>query len=203
MSEEVPILTSAPDRGPDPMFPRLTQAQIARLFPFARERRFSDKESVWEAGDRNRPMFVVLEGGIEIRSGSKQLVTTHEPGGFSGDVDMLSRRPAVVGAQARGATRTLELSSDRVRSLVQTDAELSELFLRAFIPRRVALMAQSQGSAVLLGSRHCGVTLATQEFLTRNSIPYAYIDLDHETNVQATLDGFGVGPEDVPVVICR
>ena len=203
MSEEVPILTPAPDPGRDPMFPRLTEVQIARLSPFARERRFSDHESVWEPGDRNRPMFVVLEGRIEIRSGSSQLVTVHEPGGFSGDVDMLSTRPAVVGARARGATRVLQLSGERVRSLVQTDAELSEIFLRAFILRRGALMAMSQGSAVLLGSRHCAITLATQEFLTRNSIPYAYIDLDREANVQATLDGFGVGPGDVPVVICR
>jgi len=203
VTEPSPNATPGAEPLRDPTFPTLTPAQIARISPFARERRAADNESLWEQGDRDRPLFVVIEGGIEIHSGSSRIVTVHEPGGFSGDIDMLSRRPAVVGARARGPTRLLELSGERVRSLVQTDAELSEIFLRAFILRRGILMAQSQGSAILVGSRHCASTLGIQEFFSRNSVPYTYIDLDHEADVQATLDGFGVGLEDIPVVICR
>src|SRR5207244_2954890 len=185
------------------MFPALTTAQLARIAPLAKERVLSDGESLWTQGDRNRPLFVVVEGGIEIRSGQNLVVTVHEPGGFSGDVDLLSGRPVVVSASARGATRVLELPAERVRALVQTDAELSEIFLRAFILRRSALMTQGHGSLVLLGSHHCAATLALREFLARNSQPHAYIDLDLEANVQATLDSFGVGPEDIPVIICQ
>ena len=44
---------------------------------------------------------------------------------------------------------------ERVRSLVQTDPELSQIFLRAFVLRRTLLISQSRGNIVLIGSRHC------------------------------------------------
>jgi thioredoxin reductase (NADPH) len=184
-------------------FPTLTAEQIARIAPFARERDLADGESLWEAGDRNRPLFVVVRGEIEILSGAHHVVTVHNAGAFTGDVDLLSGRPVVVRARARGAARVLELPSARLRSMVQTDAELSEVFLRAFMLRRLALMAQGGGNVVLVGSRHSAGTLALQEFLTRNSQPHGYIDVEGDAAVQETLDKFGVGVEDVPVLICR
>lgn len=184
-------------------FPTLTAVQIARLAPFASERRLADGERVWDQGDCHRPLYVVLEGEIAILSGRDHLVTIHHAGQFSGDVDLLSNRPVLVSAKARGATRVLELASERLRAIVQTDAELSEIFLRAFILRRLLLMAQGAGDVVLIGSRHSAGTLALQEFLTRNSQPYAYLDVDRDPDVQKTLEGFGVGVDDVPVFICR
>jgi thioredoxin reductase (NADPH) len=64
-------------------------------------------------------------------------------------------------------------------------------------------MAAGLGQVVLIGSRFSAGTLALQEFLTRNSVPYAYLDVDRDANVQSTLEGFGVTVDDVPVVICR
>jgi thioredoxin reductase (NADPH) len=185
------------------IFPILTPEQVARIAPFARERTFADGATVWNQGDRNNPMFVVVEGEIAILSGADQLVTVHHPGNFSGDVDLVSGRPTVVKARARGVTRVLELSRDHLRRLVQTDAELSEIVLRAFILRRIRLMAHGFGNAVLIGSRHSAGTLAIQEFLTRNNQPYSYLDVDLDADVQTTLDSFGMGVGDVPVFICR
>jgi len=184
-------------------FPTLSAEQIARIAPFARERDLADGESLWEAGDRNRPLFVIVRGEIEILSGADHVVTVHNAGAFTGDVDLLSGRPVVVRARARGATHLLELPPARLRSMIQTDSELSEIFLRAFMMRRLALMAQGGGNVVFIGSRHSAGTLALQEFLTRNSQPYGYIDVDGDTAVQETLDKFGVGVGDVPVLICR
>ncbi len=197
--EEVPPLAHRPSET----FPTLTPAQIARIAPFAHERSLADGETLWEQGDQNRPLFVVLEGGIEIRSGANALVTIHQPGGFSGDVDLLSDRPVVVRAQAHGATRVLELPSERLRALVQTDSQLSEIILRAFILRRGELVERGAGNVVLIGSRHSAGTLGLQEFLTRNSQPFAYLDVDRDADVQKTLEGFGVTVDDVPVFICR
>ncbi|MEO8188870.1 MAG: FAD-dependent oxidoreductase [Acidobacteriota bacterium] len=194
---------SAPIPNADEIFPKLTPAQIARIAPFARERTFADGESVWKQGDRNRPLYVVVAGEIDIVSGSDLVVTVHHSGQFSGDVDLLSGRPVVVSGHAQGSTRVLELPPERLRVVVQTDAELSEIFLRAFILRRLALVARGQGNVVLIGSRHSAGTLALQEFLTRNSQPFAYIDVDRDSDVQKTLDSFGVGVDDVPVFICR
>jgi thioredoxin reductase (NADPH) len=187
----------------DQIFPTLTREQIARIAAFAHERDLADGEVLWNQGDRNNSLFVVVRGEVAILSGKDHLVTAHQPGGFTGDVDLLSGRPVVVRGQARGATHVLELPSEKLRGLVQTDADLSEVFLKAFILRRLALMALGEGNVVLIGSRHSAGTLALQEFLTRNSQPYAYLDVDQDAAVQGLFDTFGVGVDDVPVFICR
>ncbi len=184
-------------------FPALTPAQIARIRSSAEERAYGDGEPIWEAGDRDRPMYVVVEGAIEILSGDSHAVTVHLPGAFTGDVDLLSGRPVVVRARAKGAVRALELPASRLRAMVQTDAELSEIFLRAFILRRSLLMSQGGGNVILVGSQHCSHTLGLQEFLIRNSQPYGYFDLEKELAVQDFLDRFGITIEDMPVVICH
>jgi len=97
----------------------------------------------------------------------------------------------------------LELDREHLLSLVQTDPELSELILRAFILRRVELIAGGFGDVVLIGSTHCSGTLRVKEFLTRNSHPYTYFDLDRDKDVQALLDRFRVLPGDIPVLIAR
>ncbi|HUD70379.1 MAG TPA: FAD-dependent oxidoreductase [Dongiaceae bacterium] len=184
-------------------FPTLTEAQIARIVPYSTERTLGDGESLWEAGDRNRPLYVVCKGEVEILSGSDHVVTVHRPGAFTGDVDLLSGRQVVVRARAIGPTRVLELPAARLRAMVQTDAELSEIFLRAFMKRRLILMHQGGQNVVVIGSHHCAGTLALREFLNRNSMPYAYLDVEEDPAVQETLDKFAVGIDDIPVLICR
>jgi thioredoxin reductase (NADPH) len=75
--------------------------------------------------------------------------------------------------------------------------------MRAFILRRVELIAHGFGDVVLLGSNHCSGTLRVKEFLTRNGHPYSFLDLDHSAELQDLLDHFKITPEDVPVLICR
>jgi thioredoxin reductase (NADPH) len=192
----------APGALENETFPTLTAAQIERIAPLGRERRFEVDEILFEQGGTNRPLMVVLEGEIEILSDRDTLVTVHHPGNFSGDVDLIAGHPAVVRARARRAGRVLEVPAERVRSLVMTDPALSQIFLRAFILRRALLMTRSAGNVVLIGSRHLPGTLTLQEFLTRNNQPYAYLDADHDPGVQSTLESFGVGVADIPVLIC-
>jgi thioredoxin reductase (NADPH) len=97
----------------------------------------------------------------------------------------------------------IELSREHLLALVQTDPELSEIFMRAFILRRVELIASGISDVVLIGSVHSRDTLRIKEFLTRNGHPYAYIDLERDSDVQNLLDRFHVALADVPVLICR
>ena len=192
----------APDAPANEIFPALTPAQIERLTPLGRVRQFEADEILFEQGGRNRPLMVVLEGEIEILSGEDTLVTVHRPGNFSGDIDVIAGHPAVVRSRGRRAGRILEIPAERVRTLVMTDPELSGILLRAFILRRALLMSRNAANVVLIGSRHLASTLALQEFLTRNNQPYAYLDADHLPGMQWTLEGLGLGVEDVPVLIC-
>ena len=186
------------------MFPRLSAAHIARLSALGRERRLSDGEVLWREGETGIPFFIVLEGSLAILAGSpEQTVVVHGPGGFTGDVDLLSGRSAAVRARAEGATRLLEIDRRVLQDLVKTDVDLGEIFLRAFILRRVALIASGLGNVVIVGSRQAPGTLRLQEFLTRNGRPYNYLDIERDPAVQGLLEHFLVAPEDLPVVISR
>src|SRR6058998_529168 len=199
----VPLTLSS---GVERMFPTLTPAQVKRIAAHGKQRSIRSGEVLIEAGARVVPFFVVTAGRVEVvrPSGSTEtLVAVHGPGQFTGEVNMLSGRPALVRSRTIESGEVIELDHEHLLALVQTDSELSELIMRAFILRRVELIARGFGDAVLLGSTHSPGTLRIKEFLTRNNHPYSYIDLDRDSGVQALLDRFHVSVQDVPVVICR
>jgi thioredoxin reductase (NADPH) len=188
------------------MFPKLSEAQVARLARLGDERTLVQGETLFQDGEYDVPMYVVLEGAIEIlhpRDGGEDLITVHEVREFTGEADALSNRRALVRGRARTASRVLRIERSKVRTVVATDPDLSEIFLRAFILRRMGLLAGHQGDVVLVGSKHSAATLRLQEFLTRNGHPYRCIDVETDKDVQALLDSFSVSVSDVPVVICR
>jgi thioredoxin reductase (NADPH) len=116
---------------------------------------------------------------------------------------MLSGRRALARARMAESGELLAVAPEALRKLVQSDVDLSDLLMRAFLLRRVDLIAKAYGDTVLIGSRHSAPTLRIREFLTRNGQPHAYLDVDKDPGVQALLDRFALRVEDVPVVICR
>ena len=122
---------------------------------------------------------------------------------FSGETSMLTGRPVFVQIRAGEPGEVIELDRAALLALVQTDSELSEILMRAFVLRRVELIARGYGDVVLVGSTYCSGTLRIKEFLTRNGHPYAYVDLDRDADVQSLLDRFDIAAADIPVLICR
>jgi thioredoxin reductase (NADPH) len=198
----LPLISSRVEQ----IFPTLTPAQIRRIAPHGHNRAMQRGEVLVEQGDRNVPFFVVVSGEVEIvrpSGGVETLITIHGPGQFSGEVNMLSGRPAVGRMRATKPGELIELDRQYMLALVQTDAELGEILMRAFILRRVELVAAGVGDVVLIGSMHSAGTLRIKEFLMRNGHPHSYIDLERDPEVQNLLDGFHVSASEIPVVICR
>ena len=205
MTETVTFPAGRPDRI-EQMFPTLSSAQIARVAQHGHVRRVEPGEILFETGQTDLHFFVITAGQIEIARRSAAIdtvVTLHGRGQFTGEVSMLLGRPALVRGQAIGAGEVVDLDRERLLSFVQTDSELGDIIMRAFILRRARLIANGLGDVVLVGSAHCAGTLRVREFLTRNGHPFTSIDLDHDDGVQAMLDRFHVTAADVPVLICR
>ncbi len=188
------------------MFPQLTAAQIARLSVHGTRRNMSKGEVLAEPGDRNRPVLVVLSGSIEVVQpglSGEVLVVVHTAGSFTGEMSTLQGIGTLVRSRVREAGEILVITDERLRTIIQTDTELSEIFMRAFILRRVGLLDSKSGDVILLGSSHSAGTLRLQQFLTRNSYPYVNLDVNTDSSVQALLERFHVQAADVPVVLCR
>lgn len=187
-------------------FPVLTEAEIGRVRPNGKVRPVKKGEILFEPGDTNVPFFVLLSGRMEIVQPGltgESPIAVHGPGEFTGEMTMISGRRCLVRGRVTEAGEFLELSGTGLRALVAKDAALSEIFMRAFILRRLELVSRGQGNFILMGSRHSANTLFLREFLTRNEHPYAYVDLDVDKTSQELLDRFAVKASDIPVVICN
>jgi thioredoxin reductase (NADPH) len=187
------------------MFPAFSDTQLARVKAFGMETTFEDGAILFDQGDRDAPFYVVLEGKLEIvhpRGALEDLITVHGEREFTGEVNMIADQPALVRGRAKGRLRVIRIEHERFRALLQTDADVSELVMRAFILRRVGLVSGGHGDVVLVGSQHSAATLRVQEFLARNAHPYAYVDVDKDPNVQALLDGAQVDVAEIPILIC-
>ena len=200
-----PVLLPLDSRA-DHIFPTLTQAQISRVSAHGRRRQVKSGEVLVEAGEQSTRFFVVTAGEVRLvrESGEKEeLITVYGPGQFTGEINILSGRRGFVQIRAASAGEVIEVDHESLLELVQAGSELSDILMRAFILRRVELIAHGFGDVVLIGSNYCAATLRVKEFLTRNGHPYSFIDLDLEKEAQELLDRFHINEGDVPVLICR
>ena len=198
-----PLDSTAPSRL-ERLFPTLTSAQMARVGARGRRRPIARGDVLVDVGDQNVPFFVVVSGEIQAlrpSGATETLIVAHGPGQFSGEAIMITGRRAMGRLRASEAGEAIELTRQQLLALIQTDAELSEILMRAFILRRLELIAHDFGDVVVIGSTHCAGTLRVKEFLTRNGHPFHYVDLDRDADAQALLDQFHVGAADVPVLI--
>jgi thioredoxin reductase (NADPH) len=184
----------------------LTAAQIGRLRPGSKLHKVKPGDILFQPGDTEVPFFVLLSGSMEIVHpdlAGERTIVTHHPGGFTGEITMISGQRCLVRGRVTEGGEFLEISADGLRSLVARDAELGEIFMRAFILRRLALISLGHGDVILMGSRHSADTLRLREFLSRNAHPYTYIDLDTDKTSQELLDRFDVKLSEIPVVVCN
>ena len=204
MTDPMLPTTLTPDQRAD-AFSLLTQAQIDRIRPFGTVRTVQAGEILFEPGMLGMPCFVVLSGMLEIlitRLSGEQVLVTYGPGGFSGEVVMISGARSLSRGRVAEPGEFLEIGADALHTLIARDSELSDIFMRAFILRRQALIREGLSNIVILGSRHSADTLRLREFLTRNGQPHTYVDLESDTTAQGLLDRFNLTIDEIPVVIC-
>jgi thioredoxin reductase (NADPH) len=189
------------------MFPKLTAQQIARLERHGRRIRTTAGQVLQEAGEGHRDLYVVLAGSLEIvRPGlqGELPITVEVAGDFTGEMSTLRGLAGFTRVAVREAGEVLAIRESELRTLVQTDSEIMEIFMRAFILRRMGLIAADQaGDVILVGSMHSSATVRLVQFLTRNTYPFVMRDVDLDRDAQAFLQGFNLSAGDLPVVLCR
>src|SRR6266404_7316677 len=204
MSDNEQTTPPLPGAKPDDMFPALTLEQQTRVAAHGRLRQVAKSETLVEANAEPNKFFVVVTGQLNLLKVSRDLeevIAVCRPGMFTGELNVLSGRRGLVRIQAAEAGELIEIEREPLLALVQTDSELSDIFLRAFILRRLELIARGISDLVLIGSSHSLDTLRIKEFLTRNYQPYFYIDLERDTQVKEMLERFSLSINDLPVFI--
>lgn len=199
-------LSPPPGTTPSEMFPVLTSAQQARVLAHGQRRSVERNEIVVELNQQITKVFVVVSGQLHvlhISNNQEHLVAICNPGMFTGELNVLSGRRGLLRIRAVEKSELIEIDRETLQALIETDSELSDIFLRAYILRRLELVARGFGDIVLIGSSHSLDVLRIKEFLTRNYQPYSYIDLERDAEFQEVLDRFSLSLDDLPVLICR
>jgi thioredoxin reductase (NADPH) len=183
--------------------PELDEEQIATLAKFAASKQFKAGETLLNAGEQEMKLFVVKSGELEVRNGStRDVITMLGPRQFTGEVDLLAGRPSSVCVVARKDGEAYEVSAEGLRKILREMPTLSDLLLRSFLMRRELIEELGLAAVRVIGSRYSKDTHRIREFLAKNKIPFSWIDLENDPQVDALLKRFQTAPEETPVVIC-
>src|SRR5258708_27345009 len=195
LPDDEDVLSPPPGSTPSEMFPVLTSAERARVLAHGRGRIVEQDEIVVELNEHVTKFFVVVSGQLhilQVSNNQEHVVAICNPGMFTGELNVLSGRRGLVRVRAAEKSELIEIEREALQAMVETDSELSDIFLRAFILRGLGLVAREGGDIALIGSSHSLDTFRIKEFLTRNYQPYSYIDLEVDTQVQEMTDRFSL-----------
>src|SRR5439155_408594 len=92
-------------------------------------------------------------------------------------------------------------SPEALRELLNNHPDLGDLVMQAFIARRQLLTGSGLFTGLrVIGSRYSRDTFRVRDFLAENHVPYTWVDLEADPQVQELLEQFGLGEADAPVV---
>ncbi len=185
--------------------PTLNREHIDRISSVAQLRSVRSGEVLYEPSCPDVPLFVVLAGTVSIsRAGEDdKILAVREPGQFTGEMSVISGSRSLLTARVTSDGAVLELTRERVLSLMAKDTELGDILMGAFVARRLLMIQLGEGNVVLFGTKSSARTLALREFLTRNGHPFNYIDIDSESCAGELMEKLAVRSGEIPVVYCN
>ena len=137
---------------------------------------------IFRAGQADIDLVIVETGQIEIRNPTdgQRVIVVHEPGQFAGDIDLLTGRPVIVTAVARGPTRVLCIPGSQLGALLNRVPSFGEKLIVAFTRRRELLVQSGVLGLRVVGPAHCRDTNTVREFLYKNFVPFTWFDPESE-----------------------
>jgi len=189
----------------DQIFPKLDEVEIERLRRFGEVSCFAAGEALAEVGKVNRGLILILAGEVRTTRrdprGRDELIYTHSPGSFMGELAQVAGRPSLVDSRTVTKVQALIISPEELRALFVGEAEIGEKIMRALILRRVGLIEAGAGGPIIIGRSDDGNVLRIREFLRRNGHPYQYLDPTRDDDAE-TIEHLHVGSARMPVVLC-
>ena len=185
-------------------FPVLTDEQINLIAREAEPIGFAAGEVLIEEGDGDFCFYVVQEGSISITetsTGEEREIAVHGPGEFTGDIDMLSGKRSFFQAAGKAEGRALKLGGEQLREVIRAHSSLGDLLLNAFLTRREQLLESDFAGVRVIGSRWSQDTFRIRDFLARNHVPFTWLDLERDQDVEVLLKQLGVDPEETPIIL--
>jgi thioredoxin reductase (NADPH) len=188
------------------MFPVLEASEIARIARLGERRTYAAGAHIFTTGEVALGAFVLLSGRVDITQrnhhAEPELIVTHGPGSFMGELAQLSGRPSLVDGIAKEPVETLVIPPSRLRDLLVEEAELGERIMRALILRRMRLLRSGAGGPIIVGGADNADVLRLENFLDRNSHPHQRLDPNSDLCARGLIERFHITSRELPIVLC-
>lgn len=144
------------------LFSSLTEEQRRAVARDTETRVYGDGEAIVRQGDPGHSMYIVVSGrAIVVLEPDRQEVATVEPGGYFGEMSLLTGEPRTATVVARGDVVVLEIDAELFRKLGEESPHAVEQIGVAAVTRRVEL------EQVRSAARGAAIADAPATFLTR------------------------------------
>ncbi len=190
---------------PHTSFAGLSEDMLGRLKVCSSEMTCEAGRLLFRRGMRDVDMFVVLSGQLEIddldEAGVEHVIAILRRGQFTGELDLLDNRPALVTCRAKTRTKVLRVDRSSMRRLMRSDAEIADVVMQACIGRRFDLIRHASGGVLLMGLEHSADTIRLQRFLIRNGFPFQIVNPDKNMDAESLISSFELRSDELPVVV--
>ena len=159
-----------------PASPMLSVSQMSRLAQVGEERTAAVGDVLYTIGDRSYPFIAIREGEAVILNGAGNEIVRHGPGGFLGELNLLSGQTVFVTAVVMQPLRYVAVERDALRELLFEDGPLSDLLLSTFIARREALQTVQGLGLEIVGPHSSEATMQMLDFARSNRLPFTWQD---------------------------
>jgi thioredoxin reductase (NADPH) len=166
-------------------YPHLSEVEVEDVALFGERCSFAENQPLFCAGDFPFNSHVILSGKVrivDVSTGERVVFVRYGRGYFTGDIDLLTRRPSVVSCEAETAVEAIRLTPDQLRDMFTRRPQLGEKFWKSFQRRRELLLVSRFRGLSVYGKKDDKATLDVVELLFRNSVPHEWLDTSTEAN---------------------
>jgi thioredoxin reductase (NADPH) len=166
-------------------FPNLSEFELGEIAPFGERCTFEENEPLFSAGDYPYNCFVITSGrvrSVDVSTGERVVCVRLGVGYFTGDIDLLTRRPAPLSVEADTTVEAIRLTPKQLRILFTRRPQLGEKLWRSYQRRRELLLTSNFRGLTVYGEKSDKATIDTLELLFRNCVPHQWVDIAMEEN---------------------
>ncbi|SEO88066.1 FAD-dependent oxidoreductase [Actinacidiphila rubida] len=190
------------DRWPD-----LSDEQWSRLRTYGTEENITDiGDILFDPGETGGPMLLVESGEIEIlrpawTGHGEVVVARYQERQFSGELNLLTGQSTFLSARVSQPGVVLRVGPESFRRLMDEDAELSDIVLRALLARREGLRTNAGASSmVIVGHDRSAAAMSLRTYAARQRQPHTWVAVDTPAG-QALTQAADVAADEFPLVI--
>ncbi|MFC7362242.1 FAD-dependent oxidoreductase [Nocardioides astragali] len=185
---------------------QLDDTDLVRLRAYGTSHEVAAGDILFAPGEPNENFVVIETAAVDVeRPGTPDapaaLLSTHGPGQFLGELNLLTGQTPYLTARVSQAGAVTLIDKEAFARLMREDARLSDRILRMFVARRAYLRSgEGARSVEILGSRWCSESSALRTWAARQQVPHLWLDVD-TTKGAALASAVQAGSLDLPVAI--